>query len=319
MEEYIPVNIDTLMDTDNLDLYLKTISGKTINFVLFHKGSQKVKSKNKLIKARNDKIEILYIKKKDHQKYLDHLHENLTDILIDRENKPQDQAKIIYNATQNVMHSIFNDPTNPEHLRNSTDIVNTAVSKVLNEEMSPYLVNLAVYDHVKYIHAVNCFVLSLFFAKHKGLNGSDLKAIGTGALLHDIGETQLHPELIKQDRKLTIEERKILEQHPYLGFILMENVTSFSIEPKALFMIWEHHERWDGSGYPKKLEGEQITEFARLLSMVDTYLAMTTVKSYRSAYKPFEALKRMISSRRFNKDELLSFISFLGNSKIKID
>ena len=319
MEEYIPVNFKTVQQINDFDLYLKvSLEGET-KVILYKKKGSASDDKNLKENISQGSINTFYVTKEDHQKYLHYLQGNLKDILLEEKNNPEDQAKIIFNATENVVYSVFNDPKNEKYLRNSKEVVDTNIDSILDGHMSPHLVNLAVYNHVKYVHAVNCFVLLVFFAKYKGFDESELKTIGLGALLHDIGETQIDPELVKLDRKLTLDERKIIQQHPYLGFKLLQRTPSVSMYPKTLFMVWEHHERWDGNGYPKRLREEEITEYARILGIVDTYNALTTKKSYRQSYRPYEALKVMIKSGQFNKYELHSFISFLGNTNIKIE
>lgn len=316
MQEYIPININTIKDGAIFDLYLKVLSEKETNFVLYKKANKKSKQKVNLNNTQPETTYI-FIKKEDHKKYLYYLQKNLKDILIAHKADPHELCKTIYNILENVVDNLFRYRITKEALDNSKDIVNYSIDQILEKDISPYLVNLKIHNHIKYTQTVNCFILSIFFGKHLNYDKDDLKAIGIGALVHDIGETLLNPALTRIQRKFNPEERKMMEQHPYLGFKLLQSMNC--LDPKSLFMVWEHHERWDGSGYPKKLREEEITIFGRMLGIVDVYAAMTTAKSYRKAFTPFEALKTMIASKQFNKYELDSFITFLSNSKIKIE
>lgn len=316
MQEYIPININTVKDITIFDLYLKVLSEDTERFILYRKGNKKSKEK---LNSENIQSEttLLFIKKEDHKKYLYYLQQNLQNILIEHKTHPQELSKIIYNIMENVVNNLFKHHISKEILEDSKNIVNSSIDEILERDISPYLVNLGIHHHIKYIQMVNCFILSVFFAKYLNYDKSDLQAIGIGSLVHDIGETQLNPALTNLQRKFTPEERKMMEEHPYLGFKLLQSMSC--LEPKSLFMVWEHHERWDGSGYPKRLRGEEITAFGRMLGIVDVYAAMTTNRPYRKAHTPFQALKTMIASKKFNKYELDSFITFLSNSKIRIE
>lgn len=309
MEEYVPINIHTIKNFDQFDLYIKHSSEKESMFVLYKKRESSIAKSSKIF----DKPNILYIKKKQSKEYMQYLEKNLKAILLENKDKPELQSKIIYNVMENVIDDLFTDSRNTAKLEKVKYVVDTVIEETINTNISLYLVNLTIYDYFKYTHSVNSFVFSICFSKYlKKYEDSQLKIIGVGALVHDIGETQLEPKLIKLDRKFTQEERKIIEEHPYLGYHILQGVSS--IDPKAKFMVLQHHERWDGSGYPRKLKGEQITEYTRLLSLVDVYGAMTTKRPFREAYSPFCALKSMVESKQFNKYELNSFVSFLENS-----
>jgi len=316
MQEYIPINVHTVKDITIFDLYLKVLSEDTPRFILFRKGNKKSKEKLHLQNIQTENPH-LYIKKEDHREYLYYLQQNLQNILIEQKTDPQELSKIIFNILENVVDNLFRQHISKDILEDSKVIVNSSIDQILERDISPYLVNLGIHNHIKYIHMVNCFILSVFFAKYLNHDKEDLQAIGIGALIHDIGETQLNPALTNLQRKFSPEERKVIEEHPYLGFKLLQSMNC--LEPKSLFMVWEHHERWDGSGYPKRLREEEITPFGRILGMIDVYAAMTTNRPYRKAHTPFQTLKTMIASKQFNKYELNSFITFLSNSKIRIE
>ena len=114
-----------------------------------------------------------------------------------------------------------------------------------------------------------------------GFHGEQLKAIEWGALLHDVGKMVVPDEILRKVGPLTDEEWHIMKQHPTWGFDMLAEV-SF-LQPAALDIIYSHHERWDGQGYPRGIAGEEIPLDARIFAVVDTYDAITSDRPYRRA------------------------------------
>jgi putative nucleotidyltransferase with HDIG domain len=132
-----------------------------------------------------------------------------------------------------------------------------------------------------------------------------------GALLHDIGKMRLPTGVLAKPGPLTPAERAAMQRHPEEGVALLGNIEfPWDVRP----MIRGHHERWDGSGYPDRLAGEQIPLAARILTIADVYDALTTTRSYRAAHDHSSALEIMRSERGTTFDPMLfdSFVSILG-------
>jgi HD-GYP domain-containing protein (c-di-GMP phosphodiesterase class II) len=111
-----------------------------------------------------------------------------------------------------------------------------------------------------------------------------------GALLHDVGKITVPAEILNKPGALTDEEAAIMRQHPARGETLISGVGfPWDIRP----MIRHHHERWDGRGYPDRLAGPQIPRAARILCIADVFDALTSARSYRSAYSPAKAAAMM--------------------------
>ena len=109
----------------------------------------------------------------------------------------------------------------------------------------------------------------------------DVKLIEAGAHLHDIGKLLVSRDLLNLERKLKPDEREKVEQHARLGWAIM---TQADYDPIIVNMALSHHEKWDGSGYPDKLSGQQIPLPVRMLSVCDVYDALTNQRPYRARY-----------------------------------
>lgn len=136
-------------------------------------------------------------------------------------------------------------------------------------------------DHETTGHSFRVALYAVALAKAMGLHGEQLKAIEWGALLHDVGKMVVPDEILRKMGPLTDDEWHIMKQHPTWGFDMLAEV-SF-LQPASLEIIYSHHERWDGKGYPRGLSGEAIPLAARVFAVVDTYDAITSDRPYRRA------------------------------------
>jgi putative nucleotidyltransferase with HDIG domain len=136
-------------------------------------------------------------------------------------------------------------------------------------------------DHETTGHSFRVALYAVSLAKAMGLHGDPIKAIEWGALLHDVGKMVVPDEILRKMGPLTDDEWHIMKQHPTWGFDMLAEV-SF-LQPAALDIIYSHHERWDGEGYPRGIAGEAIPLSARIFAVVDTYDAITSDRPYRRA------------------------------------
>lgn len=136
-------------------------------------------------------------------------------------------------------------------------------------------------DHETTGHSFRVALYALTLARSLGQRPEQLKAIEWGALLHDVGKMAVPDSVLRKPGPLTGTEWHIMKQHPTWGFDILAEV-SF-LQPAALEIVYSHHERWDGQGYPRGLAGEQIPLAARIFAVVDTYDAITSDRPYRRA------------------------------------
>jgi len=158
-----------------------------------------------------------------------------------------------------------------------------------NVEAKLSIENLKLYDDYTYNHSLGVSMLSIAIGLSLGLKTNDLYELGLCALLHDVGKVAVPIDIIAKPAKLTYDEFEIVKQHPAKGaeFFLKHNLTS----PKICAGILTHHEKYDGSGYPNGLRGEEIPLFGRIISIADVYDALTSVRPYRQPSSPSEAIE----------------------------
>ena len=135
-------------------------------------------------------------------------------------------------------------------------------------------------------HSYRVALSAVQLGEAMGLSGQQLRALAQGALLHDVGKFEIPEAILNKEGPLTPEERRIVERHPVAGARMCGRLGFLQPE---LGIIRAHHERWDGSGYPDGLAGEQIPLLARIVAVVDVYDALTSERSYRRAWSHEQA------------------------------
>jgi putative nucleotidyltransferase with HDIG domain len=146
-------------------------------------------------------------------------------------------------------------------------------------------------DHETTGHSFRVAHYAVSLAKAMGIRGEALKAIEWGSLLHDVGKMVVPDEILRKSGPLTESEWHIMRQHPNWGFDMLAEV-GFLQQP-ALEIVYSHHERWDGAGYPRRIAGEDIPLAARIFAVVDTYDAITSDRPYRKAHSHLAAINEL--------------------------
>lgn len=191
--------------------------------------------------------------------------------------------------------------------------VENVVENVLNDILESdnaalNLLNIKNFDDYTYTHSVNVATIALLIGAKLNLSKEDNLKLGVGALMHDLGKIKIPVEILNKSGKLTDEEFAVMKKHPEFTFDIMRNnpdITEIAKEIAA-----EHHEKVDGSGYPKKLKGKEISYFAKIVAVADVYDALTTNRSYRKAMLPYDAIKIIISGSgtHFDSDIVRTFL-----------
>jgi HD-GYP domain-containing protein (c-di-GMP phosphodiesterase class II) len=179
-----------------------------------------------------------------------------------------------------------------------------------------YLMEIRRHSFRLYTHSLNVSLLALAFSHYLGWSGEKILGFGLGALLHDIGLTQMPSAILEKKGKLSGEEMARVMRHPQDGFQMVQ--VFIEIRWEALQIVLQHHENGDGSGYPDGLRENAIHPWARILRILDSYEAMTSERAWRGAMQPKEALWIMRheweKKKLFDQNYLKTFIKFLAGN-----
>ncbi len=198
-------------------------------------------------------------------------------------------------------------------LEKADHVVETMIDSIFrNSDAITSLGRIKKTDEYTFYHSVSVSVLMISFGKHLGFDTQLLKKIGVGGLLHDIGKMKISIEILNKPGKLTDDEFKKIKEHAEQSRVILEQ--SPGINEISVQVAAQHHERFDGSGYPNSLKGEEISKFGQMAAIVDVYDAITSDRCYHKGMEPTEALKKLFewSEFHFNNDLVQQFIRCVG-------
>jgi putative nucleotidyltransferase with HDIG domain len=195
--------------------------------------------------------------------------------------------KEILETTKNVLSSVRMGKQFSIKAIESTAI--QMVESVLrNPDALVSLSQIKGYDEYTFIHSVNVAILLTSFAHAMSYSPDQLLKVGVGGILHDIGKMRIPDRVLNKKGKFTDDEFQLMQKHPAYGIQIVKDLQSISELSKTV--ILQHHERFNGSGYPHKLSGNDISEMGMMAAVADVYDAMTTDRVYRTAWTPHNAL-----------------------------
>ncbi|NLB87882.1 MAG: HD-GYP domain-containing protein [Syntrophomonadaceae bacterium] len=206
-----------------------------------------------------------------------------------------DIPEIISETTRiNTIKEIKENFVNIENNRKlNIRAVKTLVDNILDEllqnhDVLVHLSDIRTFDDYTFAHSVNVCILSIVTGITMGYHDLKLKELGLGALLHDIGKTKIDKNLINKPDDLTREEFAEIKKHTEYGFEILREYDEIPL--LSAHVAYQHHERWDGNGYPRRLAGENIHEYARIVAVADVYDALLADRPYRPSYTVNQAL-----------------------------
>ncbi|NOZ68110.1 MAG: HD-GYP domain-containing protein [Deferribacteres bacterium] len=200
--------------------------------------------------------------------------------------------------------------------RITTERVEPVVEKMIesilrNQDALICLGRIKEADEYTYMHSMSVCVLMLSFGRYLGFNDRQLKEVGIGAMLHDVGKMKVPLKILNSRRPLSDREFSQIKRHVEYSNVLLEETGG--IAETSVILASEHHERVDGTGYPHGLKGEQISFYGQAAAIADVYDAMTSKRCYQRRYEPTEVLKKLYEwSGHYNPELVQHFIRCIG-------
>ncbi len=239
-------------------------------------------------------VEALYIHKDERREYIA-ATERLVKKIANNDNITGDDAKrAIEELTEQTIFEIYEDKVFDEHsVRRASEVVNKYID-LMKKDIRSLVGFISMSRKESYMcrHSIATSVFGILLARaDKQSNEKVLTIIGLSGLLHDIGMSQLPEGIDDLDRKLTEDEWKLIRKHPEISAKMALETKGFPTEVGAV--LRQHHENWDGSGYPAGIKREEIFYPARVISIADSFSALTTRRGGRALYAPQDALALM--------------------------
>lgn len=180
----------------------------------------------------------------------------------------------------------------------------TALINIVNElsehifytpEITTALFKVQKFDNYTYVHSVDTGVMAMFFGKALGYSKDRIKDLGLAGFLHDIGKLGIPNNILNKPEKLTMLEYTLMKTHVEKTNKILTSTNIFSQE--IILGASQHHERYDGSGYPNGLSGNDISEFGRILALCDVFTALSSNRCYRDKFNVNEAYEFILANK----------------------
>ena len=166
-------------------------------------------------------------------------------------------------------------------------------------------------DEYTYMHSVAVCALMVALARRMGLSEEQVRDAGVAGLMHDVGKMLMDPDILNKPGRLTDEEFMAIKAHPEAGLKILQR--NHEVITAVLDVCLHHHEKFDGSGYPHGLAGEQISLMARIGAVCDVYDAVTSDRPYKKAWEAAQAIREMASWKgHFDERIFQHFVKTVG-------
>jgi len=276
---FLPIAVGTLCPTAGLDFDLYSRPDATVPVVLYRERRYPL-DQDDIDRLVECGLATLYIRSANHGLYQRFLRE----VGVHNESlAPTQRCQVLKAANRAVFDSVFR-VANPGQMIGFADEVSKQLTEIIcnQDVVLSELFALMDHDYFTYTHVTNVSTYSVVLASRLDIDDKAvLAAIAAGALLHDIGKRHIPPVVLNKPGRFNNEERNLVQQHAKTGF--EELCTRDELSWEQLMMVYQHHERIDGSGYPVRLEGEEIHEWARICTIADVFDALSSERPYRKA------------------------------------
>jgi HD-GYP domain-containing protein (c-di-GMP phosphodiesterase class II) len=201
-----------------------------------------------------------------------------------------------YSQAIGAVREILLDAAKQQTLKFKTvlDVVDFIVDEVMDADLIYNIFDLRNRDNYTYLHSVSVGTIATIMGRNLGLSRSNLKELAVGALLHDIGKMCVAEPILKKEGLLTKEEYEEMCFHPMYGFELLRDAPGIGL--LSAHVAYQHHERGDGSGYPRGLVEDQIHLYAKIVMVADSYDAMTSGRKYSRTLWSHQALAQLAAA-----------------------
>ncbi|MDC8787143.1 HD-GYP domain-containing protein [Roseateles koreensis] len=224
------------------------------------------------------------------------------------------QAGKVINRSKQAVMNLFGEARMGKAVDNAqciSIVEDVANSVSRNPSALISLARLKTKDDYTYMHSVAVCALMVSLAKQLGMDEAQTRDAGLAGLLHDVGKMMMPLDVLNKPGQLTEAEFNVIRSHPVRGYQML--LVGGAVPASALDVCLHHHEKMDGTGYPQKLKGEQISVLARMGAICDVYDAITSTRPYKSAWDPAGSIQRMAQwTGQFDPAIFKAFVKCVG-------
>ncbi|MDO7929625.1 HD-GYP domain-containing protein [Pseudomonas sp. KFB-139] len=224
------------------------------------------------------------------------------------------RARLICGRAKNAVMTMFSEAKMGRAM--NVDDVGLLVEEISNSILRhPHalisLSRLKTSDEYTYMHSVAVCALMVSLARRMGMQDEQVREAGVAGLMHDVGKMMIDPQILNKPGRLTQKEFTAMKHHPEAGLRILEE--SQQVNAIVLDVCLHHHEKFDGSGYPHGLKGNEISIFARMGAVCDVYDAVTSDRPYKKGWGAAHSIREMASWKgHFDEVVFQSFVKTVG-------
>ncbi len=306
---FVPTRVATLRALDVIECDLYIVEGDSTPTLYGAAGVSVTPGDFDKLQSRG--IDTLYVGSEDALRLHKRLRDRLEFVLQNKELDPKDRFGLLQTAVSVEIEQTFRMINVSAAVERAVDIGDKIAGLLRGgETLLADLMGIVRHDFYTFTHVTNVAAYAVLLAEALGIrDAGDLKAIATGALLHDLGKRMISPAILNKPERLSAREQEIIQTHPLRGYEELHDRED--LNHGQLMMVYQHHEKLDGSGYPVKAAGDDIHPWARLCAVVDIFDAMTCDRPYRKARKTNFVLEHLseMAGDKLDKDMVTCFIS----------
>ena len=308
---YSPIPVATLAPGTILPFAISTVIGRS---PMLYRDAGQTFDEVRRLELETREIETLYIKESEQPLYHEYLQSNILRLLDFGDSNRPEAVERFYRTSQMVTRHFLDNPSSPESGEAAKQVVTTSVDQMERaNDVLGYIHRVMDESPDLYAHSLHVALYGLALARSAGVDDLEvLSDFGVGLLLHDVGKTQLVDPVYSSSEELDNESWARMKEHPQLGVKLVAD--NPLVGDVARDVILNHHEKLDGTGYPGGKKADDLSLFAQIAAVVNTFDRRTTETPYRRAAASVEVLRGMIIDEKdqYNPKLLASFVRLMA-------
>lgn len=288
-EGYVPIALASVVpeSISGMRLYLKDSPQSKVRLYRSEETQFREADRRRLIVNGHAQV---YIEKASQERFQSWLSEHIREIVANENLAPAQRFSALSHVTREALASAFRTVKLDETLSQVNELAEHCVELFSRDDyVAGDLLSVLCHDYHTFTHSANVAFYCALLAKALGIRDEQqLHRIAVGGFLHDIGKLGIPAHILNKPDRLTTEEYDRIKDHPRFGFQKLCEIEELS--RGQLMMVYQHHERIDGRGYPVGCTGDEIHEWSRICSVVDVFEALTSNRPYRKGYRLEDAI-----------------------------
>lgn len=217
--------------------------------------------------------------------------DRLEDVQVEDE-KLTELKQCTMKSMNNIVRNIHD--FNGKQVKDTLGTIEDLIEYIIDiGDVNKSLYDIQTYDNYTYMHSLDTCIMSTFLGMSSPFNDYEIKELGIGAILHDVGKTRVPISIIGKKGKLTNEEFDEVKKHTIYGAEILRK--NYNISGSIIKIVEQHHERADGKGYPYGLKTNEISKFAKIVCISDVYDAVSNDRCYRRKFSPSDAYELILA------------------------